>query len=904
MFGANRRGAVRQGPLAAWSIAGALLLGACGGGSGSGSSLGFGGNQNPDPVVVDFPLAYVKRPLLLDQNGDLLTADVREPHAFLPGAELFLRDRVSPSAAERSLTAGVFPNDAMGNPPLYDVKDLSPSFDGRKLVFAMRAPEDPNLDEDEQPSWNIWVYDVDDDELRRVIASDIVAEVGQDVAPRFLPDGRIVFASTRQRQSKAILLDEGKPQFTALEEGRDDYAFTLHVMNADGTGIEQISFNQSHDFDPAVLPDGRLVYSRWDQVAGRNRISLYRMNPDGSGQELLYGVHSHDTGPNGTTIEFVKAQPLPDDRLLVALRPRQGDARMGAALVAIDTEQFIDNDRPTHANAGLVTTAQELLIAGSISLDATPSPRGRFAAAYPLFDGTDRVVVAWSQCRLLDPASPPDAPRIVPCTPNLLAIPGIQEAPPLYGVWMFDSAHGTQQPIVTGQEGFAFSEAVVLEDRTDPPVILDKVPGLDVDADLAAAGAGVIHIRNVYELDGASTANIEVLRDPAQTTAAERPRRFLRIEKPVSLPDDDLVDLPGTAFGVSQAQLMREIIGYAPVEPDGSVKLKVPADIAFAVSVLDANGRRLTPRHQHWLQLRAGEVKECNGCHTAQSRFPHGRLDAEPPSTNTGAPVDGSPFPNTEPALFADTGETMAEVYTRFHGVPDPNVDIEFVDVWTDPTVREKDASFAYRYADLTTPAPTALGCASEWVASCRIVVNYEMHIQPLWDAPRPVFDADDNLIANHTCTSCHGPLDEMGATQVPAGQLDLTGEPSPDQAAHFVSYRELFFNDNEQELVDGALLDRLVPVFDGNGNQVFQTDGQGNLILDANGDPIPVLVTVNVSPSLSPAGALASPRFFSRFAPGGTHEGRLNGAELKLVSEWVDIGAQYFNDPFAVPQD
>jgi hypothetical protein len=78
--------------------------------------------------------------------------------------------------------------------------------------------------------------------------------------------------------------------------------------------------------------------------------------------------------------------------------------------------------------------------------------------------------------------------------------------------------------------------------------------------------------------------------------------------------------------------------------------------------------------------------------------------------------------------------------------------------------------------------------------------------------------------------------------------------------------------------------------------------DGNGNLILDANGQPIPVLVNVTTSPPMSAAGALASPRFFSRFGAGGTHAGWLTPAELKLISEWLDIGAQYFNDPFAAP--
>ena len=75
--------------------------------------------------------------------------------------------------------------------------------------------------------------------------------------PHYLPDGRIVFSSTRQRQSRAILLDEGKPQFAAQDEDHNEPAFVLHVMDADGSDIHQISFNQSHDLDPAVLDDGR-----------------------------------------------------------------------------------------------------------------------------------------------------------------------------------------------------------------------------------------------------------------------------------------------------------------------------------------------------------------------------------------------------------------------------------------------------------------------------------------------------------------------------------------------------------------------------------------------------------------------------------------------------------------------
>ena len=333
--------------------------------------------------------------------------------------------------------------------------------------------------------------------------------------------------------------------------------------------------------------------------------------------------------------------------------------------------------------------------------------------------------------------------------------------------------------------------------------------------------------------------------------------------------------------------------------------VKVPANIAFAVSVLDENGRRFSQRHQNWLQVRPGEQLTCNGCHSQTGVDPHGRLDAEAPSANAGALVNGAPFPNTVPALFADAGETMAQVYSRINGVPNPDPNIVFNDVWTDPTLRAPDTSFVYRYSDLQTPAPIEPGCLSNWQSNCRIVLNYEDVIHPLFGVDRRIFDINDPglLIRDDSCIACHSPLDAMGMVQDPAAQLDLTDGVSPDQAAHFNSYRELLFNDAEQEIVGGVLIDTLVQAVDGAGNLLFQEDANGDLILDGAGQPIPVLVTINVQPTLSTAGANASPRFMVLFEPLGSHVGRLSSAELKLLSEWLDIGAQYYNNPFDVPQ-
>ena len=158
-------------------------------------------------------------------------------------------------------------------------------------------------------------------------------------------------------------------------------------------------------------------------------------------------------------------------------------------------------------------------------------------------------------------------------------------------------------------------------------------------------------------------------------------------------------------------------------------------------------------------------------------------------------------------------------------------------------------------------------------------MINYEQHIQPIWDLDRGA----------NTCTNCHTPTSAIGVVQVPAGQLDLSGTPSAEEQLHLTSYRDLFFADGVQDLVGGAITERT------------RTN-------PTTGDPEPVIA----SRSLLPGNARGS-RFFNCFAStlacntgdpagaGGTvnHHELLSESELRLISEWVDIGAQYFNNPF-----
>jgi hypothetical protein len=869
-----------------------LLLAACTGGG----SVGIGSGQAAEPGT-DFPIAYVKRTIPTVQD------DLRQQRNTLPNADLYFRDRASPSAIEVNITERITGADDLFR---YDIKDVDASPDGRKIVFAMRGPLAANQNEEGQPNWQIWEYDITANDLRRVITSDITATEGQDIGPQYLPDGRILFTSTRQRQSKAILLDESKPGFAASVNGQfnGESAFLLHVMDPDGStsSIRQITYNQAHDLWPSVMADGRVLFTRWDGATGRG-MHLYTANPDGTNLQLLYGSRSHQrieppdvNGVSATsTVQFVRPREMRDGRILTIVRPFT-NSDFGGDLVMIDARNYVENTQSLPA--GLTGPAQTRVTPNEISTIAGPSAGGRFQSAFPLWDGSDRILVSWSQCRLLDTVTPAN---IVPCTSSRLADPNVQTAPPLYSAFIFNPADNTFKPLFVPVEGVMITDLVAAQPRVPPAYRPDHVLNApDFDSSLVSQSVGVLEIRSVYDFDGAianaSAPDIATVADPRARTAAQRPARFLRLEKAVSIGDDDLgfPDIEFTDAIGSGVGFMREILGYAPIEPDGSVSVRVPANVAFVISILDANGHRLFQPHRNWLQIRPGEIRRCNGCHVTSTTEAHGRDGTYAP-----VPWAGAPFPATlaATAASATAGDTMAQARAKTSCVSGstcsqvPSVNMVYDDVWTDPSPtganRPADVSTSYTYGTaggFNTPPPVRNSCMAAWSATCRIIINYTQHIQPLWDLPR-------GTAGVNTCTNCHAPPpNALGADMPPGGQLELTSTLDPDVAngIYMKGYTDLTRNDIRQIVVGGALVDEQVP---------------GPIDPDTG---LPTLVTVTVPRSLVPSNAAGS-SFFNKFriAPGAgetDHRLLLSDSELRLISEWVDIGAQYFNNPIGLP--
>ncbi len=886
-----------------------------------------------DPGVLEAPIAFVKRPIPVDEDGDELQPDLRDPTFFMAGGDVYIRSNSTITATETNITAAVTGGQG-------DVKDLMPSFDGTKLLFSLRL-FDENENDDEVPSWNIYEYDLETRTLRRVIGSDFTAEEGDDLAPAYLPDGRIVFSSNRQVDARKMLLDEGKPPFKALTERGRSQAFVLHIMDEDGQNIRQLSFNQSHDLYPTVLSGlwpGEILYTRWDHAGGNDAMNLYKMKPDGSDLEAVFGVHDHDfgrtlDGNNDQTVQLARPLEMEDGRILVLARPYD-DTYGGGDLMVIDVERFTDNDRAVFSQAGLAGPAARAATVEPVTTEPGElSPAGRYSAAWPLWDGTGRLLVSRSTCTLSvgDDGDPNVEPELRPCLEPWLSDPDAREISPSYSIWLYDMVNHAQKIIVRAEPGQVVTDVVALQSRPSPSIVSDQLP----DESWANETLGAVHIRSVYDLGTGSfdagyfgrtigAGSIESLRDPAQSTAADRPARFVRFVKPVAIPDDedpdldDPPDLDRAAFGPQRNQGMREIVGYAPVAPDGSVKVKLPANVPLAVSVLDQYGRRISPRHENWFQVRPGQTTECTGCHVESSDPSppaHSRKDAEAPSINPGAPLDNV-FPNTlnpdtGEAYFADAGKTMAE--SRFAlaaSQPEVSVNVVFDDVWTDPAVRTPDGAIAYEYGnlDVALKVPTIGRCLPESSRdfTCRIQINYPTHIHPLWSLPR-------GANGENTCTNCHSSSDDMGNDRVPDGQLDLSDGVSDLEPDHLKSYEELFRADAGQELdMNGSLvniqIEQQVPV---------DADGDGVQDVDENGDPIFDTVIVDdpdraVAPTMSGVGAMAS--FFvnkmlfadthrdSWYAPAANHVDHsafMTPDELRMVIEWLDIGAQYFNDPF-----
>jgi len=188
--------------------------------------------------------------------------------------------------------------------PAGGVRDPQVHYDGRTILFSYRKGG--------QPCYHLYEIDADGTNLRRLTDGSY-----DDYEPAYLPDGGIVFCSSRCKRWVPCYYTQ---------------VAILHRCDADGGNIRALSANVEHENTPWVLPDGRILYQRWEYV-DRSQIGfhhLWTMNPDGTGQMVFYG----NMHPN---VVMIDAKPIPGTRRIVAsFSPGHGRNEHAGTITVVD----------------------------------------------------------------------------------------------------------------------------------------------------------------------------------------------------------------------------------------------------------------------------------------------------------------------------------------------------------------------------------------------------------------------------------------------------------------------------------------------------------------------------------------------------------------------------------------
>jgi hypothetical protein len=118
---------------------------------------------------------------------------------------------------------------------------------------------------------------------------------------------------------------------------------TLHRMDADGSNLRILSSNIVHENTPAVLPDGRILYTRWEYVDRdpSKFHGLWTMNPDGTGQMIFFG-----NSTDNPWVLMIDAKPIPLSTQVVAIfSPHHGNREHAGNVVVVDSQAGPDSPR-------------------------------------------------------------------------------------------------------------------------------------------------------------------------------------------------------------------------------------------------------------------------------------------------------------------------------------------------------------------------------------------------------------------------------------------------------------------------------------------------------------------------------------------------------------------------------
>ena len=193
--------------------------------------------------------------------------------------------------------------------PEGSVRDSRVHYDGRKILFSYRKGGTKHFH----------LYEVNTDATN---LTQLTSGPWDDIEPAYLPDGGIVFPSSRCNRFVACW-------YTPVA--------LLYRMDSDGGNIRPLTSGLVHENTPAVLPDGRVMYTRWEYV-DRSVLrfhGLWTMNPDGTNQTILFG----NSQPPGRWVVMIDGMPIPGASEVVAIfSPRHGNREHAGNVMIVDPD--------------------------------------------------------------------------------------------------------------------------------------------------------------------------------------------------------------------------------------------------------------------------------------------------------------------------------------------------------------------------------------------------------------------------------------------------------------------------------------------------------------------------------------------------------------------------------------
>ncbi len=216
--------------------------------------------------------------------------------------------------------------DALLADPRGGVRDPQVSYDGKKVLFSYRPGGTEQyhlyellLDPAEKLRMTKDEMSRQPDAIRHssFVIRQLTSGPYDDIEPAYLPDGGIVFVSSRCKRWVNCWLTQ---------------VAVLHRCDADGSNLRALSSNNEHDNTPWPLPDGRILYTRWEYV-DRSQVHFHHLwaaNPDGTAQMTWFG----NLHPGITMID---AKPIAGtDKIVASFSPGHGQREHDGVVTIVD----------------------------------------------------------------------------------------------------------------------------------------------------------------------------------------------------------------------------------------------------------------------------------------------------------------------------------------------------------------------------------------------------------------------------------------------------------------------------------------------------------------------------------------------------------------------------------------